>query len=469
MLVPEQLSLIAIYGLFGQLALVMFGFGVVPFIIRQVPEMIHHNPDHIGAHTRKCYIIAVFAGLAFGLTLYFSLNYIPAFETLKTISDTSWAFLIIGLAAQSLNNVQLALLSALKKFKAVAAVTMFMATSTPIIILILFYFFDSDGILMGLSVASMLLCGFSRYMLSTNIDIDISVHKGIETAILKTSWPFYMEGFVMFFRRQGDQVVVAFILGDAALGIYFFAKRMVEMMANIISAADRVISTTLSHRFMTMKEKIAGDFANLMKLAVYFSPLLAIVAAILVPLYIEIISGDKYIAALIPGIILCFRVITDVTRGIVIGRMIFVVCEPSVRLKLTTFEVLIALPAMFIGGYTYGLVGIAFAPIISGVISGIYGVFILRKRLNITFPVYDVLLGFMCMFMSLAVVYYFSTYTQSMYLNTILCMLFGGMTYLVMMTNLVNKKEVSTLLKNIVPEKLHVIIHWLFKLRFVRA
>ncbi|MHA1344698.1 MAG: oligosaccharide flippase family protein, partial [Promethearchaeota archaeon] len=248
------------------------------------------------------------------------------------------------------------------------------------------------GLVIGFVVGSIISAFLSLYFLKDVIFKSINKTYKINK-LLKESIPFYLESYLMYFRSQGDQLIVTSFLGVELLAVYYIARRIYDALRTFLESLDRVLTENLSKERYNKKvfeEKIYKLF--LLNAYVVIPLIFGIIG--LTPFFINSLFGQSFQEAIFPSIILCFTLLAQFYWGITIGRSIFIFKSSTSRFKLTLVNSVLLMAFLLIFTNIFSIIGIALARLLATIFTGIYGFFAIRKIINIKINIYGTLVSF---------------------------------------------------------------------------
>lgn len=461
---PEVIALIPLYSLVSNFTLVLFGLGIQAFIMKALPALIVDNPEVAKALIRKIFKIALGASFAciFSFVILYANGLIGEYGELTVIGMVAFA---IGASFECMNMAQLEVLKAARKFKNVASLGVVKSVLWPVFIIALYLYVGVDGVVLGLASVSMASFIITRIMLSDYLNADKNINTFSVREIIKESWPFYLEGALMVFRRQGDILIVSLFMGGPILGVYYIAKRLGEIVWTFVGLADPILTPELSIKASESKEAFKASVENLIKILLYLVVPVSLAAACVVPLYIYIVSGNKYVDAIVPAVVLCLKPITEIIRLTVIGRSVLICCSSMSRFYMTMLDVAVLLPVAIIAANFDSLSFVAAAPMFSALFAGYFGYVMLRVKMDIIFPFYEAMKLMLALIVSLGFGYLVYTSLGSDALGSFVATLLTLPFYLLIFINIVDKDDLYRFVSLVVPKKLMPLFEYVIRLR----
>lgn len=461
----SEIAIIPLYYLVTNLSHVVLGFGVQAYIMKSVPALMHSNPRKAKMLINKILLIAYMSGIIFGFSFYILSKYYAVSNELELLSIIGIIGFSIGAAFECMNATQREILTAVKKIKKLALLLVIKTVLLPILIIIFYNYLKADGIAIAMACVSMISCVITRFMLGELVNTNIFSNEITFISIIRESWPYYIESGLMLLRRQGDQIAIISFMGAEALGVYFVAQRLGEMMWSFVVQIDAVLTPELSKKADVSIQSLKDTFGLLVKVALYVIVPLVIVCTCLVPIYIYLISGDRYSVASMPAVILCIKVLPEILRVTIIGRIVLVSCSALSRLKVTIVDLLILIPFLILSAVNDQLSFVALAPVVSAVISGVYGYHMLKKKFDAEFPVGQAIIFIINMLISLYAAYLVINSTESAIIGSIIATIVAMFIYVILFLNGVSIKDYRFIMNRILPSRLSYVSESLLVLR----
>jgi O-antigen/teichoic acid export membrane protein len=164
-------------------------------------------------------------------------------------------------------------------------------------ILILWVIF-SHGTLMGVMIALVfselvktLICySFSRKFVKPRFEIDFGLWK----YLLKASLPIALSGFIWVIHHNVDVVMLSIMQGDAPIGIYSAACRLVEPLGFLSSALMISMFPLMSIHFINSKEKLIKSYRLSLKHLLIIALPVAIVITFIADKIILLVYGTPF-------------------------------------------------------------------------------------------------------------------------------------------------------------------------------
>jgi O-antigen/teichoic acid export membrane protein len=448
----EEIAVIPFYYLVTNLSHVVFGFGIQAYIMKKIPGLLCSNREYAIDLIRKILSVAYFSGVGFGIVLFLLVLNFNVSNELSILTEYGVFSFAIGAAFECMNATQREVLLAAKKAKEISYLNVLKSILIPSLIILLYGEFKSDGIAYSLSFVSILSCIATKFMLGALVK---KTRPSTVTffEIFRESWPYYLESGLMLLRRQGDQMAIIAFMGAESLGVYYVAQRLGEMVWSFVEQIDSVITPELSRKASESLQSLRDVFSKLVITAFYVGTPVAMISICLVPAYIVIVTNSNYVAATIPAAILCFKIIPEALRVIVIGRTVLVACNSFSRLKMTILELSILVPLTIFSAKSGQLAFVALSPIISAIVSSMYGYFLLKKSFMAVFPLKQVFLILSCMVIALYLANNINFYTGGMIIDAGISTIIAFFTYTLIILNTTTTDDFLDATNRMLPNK----------------
>lgn len=383
-----DLALVPLVSLLGGLVPIVLCFGIIPTIVMETPRLLVSDRDRAFSLVRRALIIGIAAAVFAGISLVLYGDQLMVWFSPKMAQAPGlilWT--AVAVATQSLFAMLNQILSGLVKFWDLTIANLASSATRIAFVLVFFHWYGAAGIAAGIAASMLVGCVYSLWAIRKELSAKISQHYRYG-AILKISWPFYLEGYVMYLRSQGDQLVVTSILGAESLAFYYVARRLYDFLRTLSDSIDSAFIPALSKLSLGSRKEFSEWWHRLFRAGFVISVPVAFAAALFVPLYVIGIGADKYQAAMAPAIVLCLAFIVDIMK-VMVARSVFVLCPPIKRLQITSLESSVMLPLLVVGALALGTLGVALAYMLSGIVAGWYAYRILHKEIDLSLGIKD--------------------------------------------------------------------------------
>ena len=250
--------------------------------------------------------------------------------------------------------------------------------------------FGVKGLVVSLILSAVFNALLYMYNLKDILLSSVSLSNISILDLIKDAMPFYLESYLMYFRAEGDQLIVTTLLGAESLAIYFIAKKPFEIVSSFTQALDKVLTVSLSKCRDDLKlynEKVNQIF--LLNAYILF-PIIFVLMG-LSPFLIQIIAGSSYEAAVFPSIILLLCLLMQFYWRSTFGRSIFLLQASSGRLKVTLFESVTLIILITVLGRFFEIHGIVVGRLIATVLAGVFAFLVIKTRVKFQFPVKNII------------------------------------------------------------------------------
>ena len=381
-LTKEELSLLPNYAVVAALAITVSNFGIFPTLIREIPLLLHEQKF---AEARAM----------INTSLLIILPVLTAVSAVSYMFSEELATYLLGEESYALHFRIMAVsfvFSGVRQFFDYGywAYDMFKEQSYLLFIeglvkvvlnIVGVIFFGALGLVVSLALTSLVSCVVSIYyfrevLFAPNFQLT-SVKK-----LLLDSSPYYLEGFLMYFRTQGDQLFVSTFLGPEKLAFYFVAKKLYDILQIFTKPLDKVFTNSLA-KLRSKLDEFSDLVSEIFTLNIYLCvPFFALCIG-LTPLFINIIAGDGYQEAVPASILLTLTLLVYFLQISTFRGAIFLLKSPTSRFKLTVVESgsLAVFSLLLIN--PFGVEGVALARLLTVVTTGIYSYYYTRQDINL--------------------------------------------------------------------------------------
>jgi O-antigen/teichoic acid export membrane protein len=379
----EQLAFLPVYGMLEALSYVLLGFGLQPTIIRRLPALLETDMAGAGWLIRTSTRILIIGPAMYCIGVFLLAEPLAA----KLLGNPASASLIrltaVGSFFFAWRNVCHYLLWSASRFDKIAIVRSVNAIGRAVLGVLGLMFGGILGLAIGLVLSDaltlMLILGYSRAMLQ------IPAGPGPSSLrLIRDSIPFYFESYLTYLRGQGDNWIVAYTLGPAAMGVYFVAMRFPMLLMMMVESLDKVITTGLSRR---RKDITAiGSFVNeLISHMVTISVPSIFLMIALMPFLTRFVAGPGFEGAVLPAMILCAMQLVRIL-AVPTHRGVFVVRPPMARVMITVVESIFLVGSLFLLIPVFAVTGVAVGRFIAALAMLVGSFVALKGHLVVRFP-----------------------------------------------------------------------------------
>lgn len=379
----EELAILPMYEMLVSLSGHFAGFGLQPTFIRLLPSKYSENYDEARGLIFSGGLLFICGAMVYACGIFFLSGWLSPI----LFKRLDFAYLIkiasLGFFFVSLKNISHLVLWSKSRFDKISLVQIITAVGRMVFVGGFMLLWGVKGMTLGLVLNELLGAVVSLYFIR---DILLGPRVPFYPAgnLLKQSLPFYFEGFLIYFRNQGDNWIVATTLGPATMAIYFVAKRLPMMMRMFIESLDKVVTSEISKR-KNNPEEMEDYIQRLFLINSHISLPGTIFVMGVAPLFILIVAGQAYMASIIPCIILCTIMPLQILQ-IPLGRGIFVIHPPMVRVSMTVIETVVLLLALSLLGPLMGVNGIALSRVVAAASALVMALLVLKRTIGLGLP-----------------------------------------------------------------------------------
>jgi O-antigen/teichoic acid export membrane protein len=362
---------------------VFLSFGIQPTFLRLLPAKYAESVDDARSLIFTGGAVFLTGATAFAVGVFFLADWLNPIlfkgqEFSNLIRIMSLGFLFI-----SVRNFCHAVLWSSSRFDRISVVQLTAAIARAVFLAGFLLLWGLEGLALGLVMNEVLCASLSAYFVRDIIGGPRVPFYPLGK-LLKQSWPFYFEGFLIYFRSQGDSWIVATMLGPAAMAVYFVAKRLPMTMTMFIESLDKVATSEISRRRKDPAE-VKNYIRSLFLVNAHVTLPGTVFVMGLAPLFILLVAGTDYMGAVVPCLILC-AVLPLQALQIPLGRGIFVIHPPMVRVFMTMIESVVLIASLFALAPLFAENGIALSRFIAAGASLVLALLVLRKSIGLGLP-----------------------------------------------------------------------------------
>jgi len=415
----EELALLPLYYAATGASLLLFSFGVPATLVREIPRLRVEDPEEMQR--------MLFTGFTFVFTGVIATSALALFygTSIRDLlfehidSRLTYLLIIVGMIIGGWNILMRFILKSLQEYKDLAICIASYDLLHKFTGLTGYILYGIDGLLVGF-ISGGLLCNawftgkYSRQLFSSRRLLPL-------TGLIRLSWPFYIEGYLHYFRNNGDVILIGSLLGPQALALLYIAKRLYDLLMIIIRSIEDVVSPSLS-QLLGMRFSTAVDgYLKINLLAPVVLIPMGFIASGLSFFFVDIVGGSEYAEqAYILTALFCIVAVIEGLYGIQ-GRAIFVLGRPTERLMLVTAQAAVYFPLLFLLVTKIGIIGAPIAQLISFIIGLVYANRIISNIIKYT--QYNIIVWKIIIASSIGLsffaalqIYYYSPYAVPAYL-----------------------------------------------------
>lgn len=392
-LTKEELSLIPNFTLISGLALVLANFGLTPVIIKTIPALLSEkNEKEAHSITYTCIVLIVPMLVLISIFIFIFSESVSVF--LLESPDFSLHFKIIAASVtftglQNLFGYTYWSYDLLKKESKLHVIEGVVKVILNIGLVILY---GSIGLVVSLAITQIISLSYAIYDLRHILFAPNKEFVNLKS-LLKESLPFQLESFLMYFRAQGDQLVVTTFLGAETLAIYFVAKKVYDILQMFARSLDKVFTGSLAKQVGDVK-KFSLKVSEIFQLNVFILVPFVSFCLGLTPFLITLIAGSEYDDAVPTSMLLTLCLLIQVFNSSTYGRSVFLLRSSMGRFKLTLINSAGLLVFSMIGIKFFSIEGVAMARILAELLTYFFGYLFIRKEVKVSFNTKHIIVVF---------------------------------------------------------------------------
>ena len=377
----EEMAIFPIYMMLSDLSSLILSFGIMPTLIKLLPSLLKEDVQE--AHcliTTSTLIIVSGTTVIIGFVLLFS-DQINGLLLDNSLQTELIQIMTVGFIALSISKIADQILWASGRFGCKSLLNVVESVIRPCCTVSFFLLFGIKGLVTGLVLSQIVKAAMACFWIR---DICFVNYSGFYPLgrLLKQSLPFYLESYLMYFRREGDNWLVSSMIGPASLAVYYIAKTVYNSCYVFYSSVDQVVTRELARYKLNQQLLLQKTYEVHANISIVSIPGIFI-AITLLPLAVPFIAGAAYKTAITPATILLLALLVDFQR-ISISRTVFIALSSRARFYITLLDTMVLLPGLFILGFLFGSPGIAGARLLSQAIGGGAAYWILFRKMAFT-------------------------------------------------------------------------------------
>jgi O-antigen/teichoic acid export membrane protein len=400
-LAKEDLAILPVFDMLAGLAAVCFSLGIHPTIIRNLPPLLKDDPEAARGQMYTSAVILVLGAAIFAILIFV---FSPKVSTLLFHTDKYSSLLRImplGLFFAATRTALRYFLWASARISQLSIIEIVATLSRALFAVGLLLLFGLPGMVTGLVISEFLALCTGVYFLRDYLFGPV-VRWMSPITLIRESFPFYMEGFLMYFRAQGDNWIVATFLGPEIMAVYFVAKRIPSLLLMFLESIDTIMTSELARRQTEAKEIRQYIYRIYLLSGHIIVPGMLFIIA-LSPAMTILIAGPAYTDAVLPCIILCLTTLVRILAGPV-GRGVFLTHPPTTRVYLTVVETAVLILGLFLLAPSFLSTGVALSRLVSAFAVLLPNYILLKRSLDIGIPFRQFLLSLIASLIMLSII-----------------------------------------------------------------
>lgn len=412
-LLKEELALVPFFTIMGRLSMVVFSFGILPTLVRDIPHLLKEKKTQLVNSAINTSIIVIVPGIF----LFSILCYVFAGEiSLKFFGTESYKahleLMSIGFFFTGVNQAFSYIYWCLSRFQQESSrniIVGFTQVITGIAFVILWGIY---GLIISLIISSFISTLIYLHSLKDILFAPFKLYS--LKKLMVESIPFYLESYLMYFRAEGDQLLVAGLLGPQALAVYYIAKKPYDILHSFTQSLDKVLTTSLG-KFRNDMKVFNTKVNSIITLNSFVLFPIILLTIGLCPTMVVLIAGEGYEGAVVPSMILLLWLGAQVSWKTAIGKSIFILQPSTGRFKVTLIETIILLSLVYVLGNIYSLIGVVIGRFLATVLAGMCAYQFIKKDVSINIDIRSIFAvtthGIVMCSLLLVAQYFFSSYS----------------------------------------------------------
>lgn len=354
----KDMAIISVLQMFSMLGCKVFSFGLDLYLQRKLPQMIQSGSKEVYDLSRTFTVVMMLGMSVFSLGIYFFSEQLAALLLDDSSRSTHIKLLIPAILSFGLYTITEQILRGIGAFIVISIYSFFVQIINLSAVLVGFYLYKVNGMIIGLSVARF-SCGIIvaaylwKYMLGR-----FSVRNGL--AFLKEALPYYGENCLGYLTSFADQWIIGLFMTPDALAIYYVPKTIISSLWVFVESISSVVLANMSRISGSGVKASLQAFLKIRRLSLYaFVPLFTCLATFSYYI-IDLMAPPEYISSAAPFAILSIAVmIATVYSPHRVSVM--ALCQPAKRLYSSLAQSMTLMIGLFSFTGFFGIVGIALA------------------------------------------------------------------------------------------------------------
>lgn len=381
-LTKQEMAIFPVYFMLSDLASLVLSFGIFPTFIKRLPSLFIEDITQAKKMIFTGSMIVILGTvLVSGFVYFFSVD-VTQVILKNVVSPQLVRIMTIGFVALSVMKVADHILWAKRCFGKKTILAVLESILRPCSTVAFYLLYGIKGVVVGLVLSQILLAVVSLFFIRDVLLVRLMGFCSMKE-LLKESLPFYLESYLMYFRREGDNWLVSTMLGAETLSVYYIAKTVYTTFFMFYSSVDQVTTERLAQSMGDL-QVLKKNVQELHRTLVQTTIPVFLLSVSLLPIAVPLIAGGQYSGAIIPASILLFALLVQFLR-IPISRTIFVAARPRDRLVSTLIDSLVLLPSLVVFTPVFGVEGVAGARLFAQLMGGIWGLWYVNKKMRISF------------------------------------------------------------------------------------
>ena len=362
LLEPVELATLPLYYAASAAAMLFFSFGIPVTLVREIPRLRVIDLEQMKGLLFTGFVIVMSGVVATALLAWSLKDPILEFIFSGIDSDTTYQLIVLGMISGGWHNLLTFVIKSLQEYRSLAIYNALYEMTPKAFGLLGYFIGEIDGLLLGFVVGGM-LCNLLYTTRFSSFIFGIRKLQPI-AALLKLSWPFYIERYLHYFRNNGDVLVISALLGATPLALFYVAKRLYQMMVMLSRSIQDVVAPSLSQLLGESIDTATKGYARVALLVPIPLIPLGIFCAALSYAFLDVVIGGQYAhSATVTTALFCLVAILDGLVGIQ-TRAVFVLGKNTDRLKIVISQLVIYFPLLYLLVMRIGING---APLAQGI------------------------------------------------------------------------------------------------------
>lgn len=394
LLAKNEIAILAIFPLLSRLSMVIFSLGVLPCLLKDIPSMLRYKERELAYGMIKTSLKMVVPGVfLFSFLCFFFSDQLSENIFHDPSLGPHLALLSLGIFFNGLCELMSYIYWSLSRYKQESKRIAVVGIIKVILGVVLVFFYGVYGLIISLNITAVVNFFMFTYNLK-DVWFASSIHYPVRK-ILRQSWPFYLESYLMYLRAEGDQLIIATFLGIETLAVYFIARKPFDLLNSLTRPIEKILTTSLSE-VKADTEILNTKMTDILRFNASILLPLVLFTISISPTFITLIAGPGYESSVIPSMLLLLILFVNFYWRTTFGKAIFLLRPPFSRFIITLFETVILLLLTLLLGKLYQLDGIVSGRLIASIATGIVAFFFVKKLLDLSYDLKNIFLVNIC-------------------------------------------------------------------------
>lgn len=380
---PVDLALLAVYAMLSSICYQVSNLGLGLYVQRWMPKLLAEDDAAAVQLSRSFMSVTLALAAVFCLVIILAAEPV-AMVLLKDASAAPYVrWMCPALLVFCWNFGLMQVMRGRSSFTELTLLLIAAAVLHPISTIVFYLLWGRMGLVIGLAVAMFTISIPGTYWHRRYVIGRLELSR---TAVfVRRSWPFYVEGFLSYFKRFADQWLVGMLLTPTHLAVYYIPRTIVARAITFLESMNNVMLAHLSTLSVEGPTTTKYAFQRIQCVYIYLIVPAGLMLMVSSPFVIHLLTTPEYYGGIVPMIILGGGLLL---QGLYspYGIALVTLVDPWYRLVALVVGLLAYCTSLVPLGYSLKLNGIALAVGLSWLVQMILaGVFLKKKGFPFNF------------------------------------------------------------------------------------